>query len=75
MASYQDIETRLRTVEDKLNFAMNLIRVAQQSFLEGFPPRVVSLNDMYIESRRAGLEIVEAEEVTEPTETPNNATE
>lgn len=64
MASYQEIETKLEQVRDKVDFVMNAIRVAQPSALVGAPPRVASLFDLYTESRRAGLIIVnEAEQV------------
>lgn len=67
MASYQDIETRLRVIEDMVVFVMDLIRIAQQSPLVGMPPTVVSLKDMYTESKRAGLALAvkEAEVVDE----------
>jgi hypothetical protein len=55
MASYQDIDTRLRTVEAKINFAMNAVKVAQASPIVGGPPHVVSLLDIYLESLRANL--------------------
>lgn len=74
MASYQAIDTDLRAVEDKVDFIMNLIKIATPSPLVGAPPRVVSLLDMYTESRRAGLTIdttpTASEEVTDATNAP-----
>ena len=58
MASYQIIETDLNQLKDQVEFVMKAIRVAQPSALVGAPPRVVSLFDLYIESKKAGLVIV-----------------
>lgn len=70
MASYQDLETRIISLESKLDFVMDLIRIAQQSPLVGMPPTVVSLKDMYTESKRAGLALAvkEAEVVDDSAE-------
>lgn len=57
MASYQDLEVRVKTIEDKLDFVLNAIRIGQPSKIIGAPPIVMSLFDLYIESKRAGLTI------------------
>lgn len=53
MASYQDIETRLRTVEAQLEFVMRSFTVnrTKESKLIGFPPQteVRNLLDLYRE--------------------------
>ena len=66
MASYQEIDTRLKTVEDKIEFVMQAIKVGQAPTIVGAPPRIMSLLDLYTESRKAGLVIdsTPAEEAT-----------
>lgn len=55
MSSYQDLEVRFAVVEDRLNFLMDLMRLAQPSPIEGAPPKVTSMNDLYLASKAAGL--------------------
>ena len=57
MASYQDLEVRVKTLEDKIDFVMQAIRIGRPSALVGMPPIVMSLFDLYSESKRAGLTI------------------
>ena len=57
MASYQEIESRLRTVEGLLEFVSEAIKVGRQSPIVGAPPTVVSLKQLYQESKAAGLTI------------------
>lgn len=59
MASYQDLESRLITVEKKIDFVMKSIRLSQPSPLVGMPPTLISMLDLYTESLRAGLEIID----------------
>lgn len=57
MASYQDLETRVKTLEDRVEFIMQAIRIGRASPIVGAPPIVMSLFDLYMESRKAGLTI------------------
>jgi len=61
MASYQDIETRLAVLEDKIDFVMKVftIRVTHQSNIIGGEPTVknVSLLDAYLDVKAAGLSV------------------
>ena len=59
MPSYQAIDTDLRTVEAKVDFIMKSIRLSRPSPIVGAPPTTVSMLDLFTESRRAGLEIVD----------------
>ena len=64
MSSYQTVETDLVQLKDQVEFVMKAIRIAQPSPLMGMPPRVMSLFDLYTESKRAGLVIAtDAEKV------------
>lgn len=59
MVSYQDIDVRLKVIEDKVEFLLNAVRISQPSPIIGYPPRVFSLKDLYLESKAAGLMIEE----------------
>jgi hypothetical protein len=55
MASYQEIDTRLRVIEDKVAFVMrNLVRPVP-SALPGAPPRVMTMEQLYEELRQVEL--------------------
>jgi hypothetical protein len=51
MASYQDIETRLRVVEDKLDFVMEQLAMVQQPKIFGAPARRLTMKQLYQEER------------------------
>ena len=57
MSSYQEIESRLRSVEDLLEFVSQAIRIGHPSPILGAPSRVVSMKQLYQESKAAGLTI------------------
>ena len=59
MASTQEMDTAIRVLVDKIEFVMKSIKVGQQSPIVGAPPRVVSLLDLYSESKLAGLTIAD----------------
>ena len=59
MASVQELDTQVRVLEDKVTFLLAAIRIQQASPLVGYPPRVLSLGDVYSESKRAGLVITD----------------
>lgn len=50
MASYQDIDTRLREVEAKISFTMKAFAVMRQSPIIGGPPQRMCLLDLYREA-------------------------
>ena len=62
MASYQDLEVRVKTVEEKIDFIMNSMRMAAESTIVGAPPKILSLLDLYLASKNAGLRVVTTEE-------------
>lgn len=62
MASTQEMEVAVKVLEAKIDFVMNAIRVGQPSPLVGMPPRILSLLDLYRESRAVGLEPAEVKE-------------
>lgn len=61
--SVQDIETRLRVIEDKTDFIMRTFSLTKvtKSPLAGFPDHTESktLLDVYRELKRAGAEIID----------------
>ena len=57
MASVQELDTKVRVLEDKVDFLLNAIRIGRASSLVGMPPVVVSMLDLYQESKAAGLTI------------------
>lgn len=61
MASYQDIETRLKTVEDKIDFVMTTFTVTKESRSRLMPAEVIretkTLLDVYREVKSTNLEI------------------
>jgi hypothetical protein len=63
--SYQDIDTRLAVVEDKIDFIMKLARVtkATPSALNPgtFYKEQISLQDLYREVKTSGSEILDKE--------------
>lgn len=73
MPSYQDIETRLRAVEDKINFTMQIQRVTiGVGSPLGVNRQVVtcSLADLFRQVRHEGGEIVEAQAVADVVPAP-----
>ena len=55
MASYQDIDIRLRVVEDKLAFLMAIIQVHVASPLSIEPPRQLSAFQAYLAAKQQQL--------------------
>lgn len=55
MPSYQDIETRLCVVEDKIDLVMKSITMTQEVGLVDKKLMRFSLYDLYIASKNAGL--------------------
>ena len=72
MSSYQDLDTRLHALEDKLDFVMTAIRLGKPSPILGMPPLVVSMKDLYTESRRAGLTITDVPSPSDPPPAPDS---
>lgn len=54
MASYQDLETRIQVLEDKIKFVMTRFQVGVQSPILGAPPTVKSFEQLYYEHQGAG---------------------
>ena len=63
MPSYQDIESRLRSVEEKIEFVMQMIKFPQRVGLIDPKTVIISLRDMYYATKAAGL----APDPTPPT--------
>ncbi len=60
MSSYQNLETRINVLEDKLDFVMTAIRLGKTSPILGGSPLVMTMKDIYTESRRVGLTLTDA---------------
>lgn len=52
MASVQDLESRVRVMEDKLDFLMKSWRIKRTSLVHPHVPVEVSLLDLYRESQQ-----------------------
>ena len=73
MASYQDIESRLRTVESKIEFMMRQFKITKQEILptldsQGRPIVKVEtkdLLDLYHEVKNGSVELVEVKNGTD----------
>lgn len=62
MASYQDIETRLKVIEDKMDLTMKAIIISQPNRFDPEKTVKYSLYDLYIASSNAGLKLKGGEE-------------
>jgi hypothetical protein len=69
MPSYQDIETRLRVTEDKLDLLMKMASITKREPSTLMPGEFVttrmSLLDLYREIRREGIDVLEAVKETD----------
>lgn len=77
MASYQDIESRLRSVEEKLDWVMKQFTVQKREILPTLDPSgrplvkvtTKSLLDLYFDIKTGSLEVVQ--DPTDPSNDPS----
>ena len=59
MMSKQDMDVAVKVLQDKVDFIMRAFNVSQPSIIEGAPPQMKSLLQVYYEVK-AGLSLMQA---------------